>query len=159
MRGGSLLIMRFVGQRSRSQLLKIEQIFNTLRFRTISWERNVGSKWNLVLTCMMVRGGSLLILRFVGQKSRSHCPSTCSQLGFRTFGALLIFVYFIWYPFQNWQYYLFKNWTRYNVSIKIFIIAHVLSSYCHSFANTPPMIKSGDKNYKKYKTYTLDVWQ
>ena len=28
-RGGSLLIMRFVGQRSRSQLLKIEQKFDT----------------------------------------------------------------------------------------------------------------------------------
>ena len=28
-RGGSLLIMRFVGQRSRSQLLKIEQTFDT----------------------------------------------------------------------------------------------------------------------------------
>jgi hypothetical protein len=28
-RGGSLLIMRFVGQRSRSQLLKIEQKFGT----------------------------------------------------------------------------------------------------------------------------------
>ena len=39
----------------------------------------------------MVRGGSLLILRFVGQRSRSHCPSACSQLGFRTFGTLQIF--------------------------------------------------------------------
>jgi hypothetical protein len=29
MRRGSLLIMRFVGQRSRSQLLKIEQKFDT----------------------------------------------------------------------------------------------------------------------------------
>jgi hypothetical protein len=28
-RGGSLLILRFVGQRSRSQLLKIEQKFDT----------------------------------------------------------------------------------------------------------------------------------
>ena len=45
-----------------------------VRFRTISYEQNVGSKWNLVHTCLMVRGGSLL--RFVGQKSRSHCPST-----------------------------------------------------------------------------------
>jgi hypothetical protein len=28
-RGGSILIMRYVGQRSRSQLLKIEQKFDT----------------------------------------------------------------------------------------------------------------------------------
>ena len=40
-------------------------------FRTISKERNVGSKLILVHTCLMVRGGSLLILRFVGQRSRS----------------------------------------------------------------------------------------
>jgi hypothetical protein len=31
-RGGSLLILRFVGQRSRSQLLKIEQKFDTFLF-------------------------------------------------------------------------------------------------------------------------------
>jgi hypothetical protein len=30
-------------------------------------------------------------IEVVGQMSRSHCPSTCSQLGFHTFGALLIF--------------------------------------------------------------------
>jgi len=36
-----------------------------------------------------------LILRFVGQKSSSHCPSTCSQLDFRTFGSLLIFDIFL----------------------------------------------------------------
>ena len=41
----------------------------------------------MVHICLLVRGGSLLILRFVGQR---HCPSICSQLGFRTFGALLI---------------------------------------------------------------------
>jgi hypothetical protein len=38
----------------------------------ISKERNVISKWTLVHTCLMVRGGSLLILRFVGQMSRSN---------------------------------------------------------------------------------------
>ena len=31
-------------------------------------------------------------IEVVGQRSRSHCPPTCSQLGFRTFGALLIFI-------------------------------------------------------------------
>jgi len=31
-----------------------------------------------------------LILRIVGQRSRLHCPSTCSQLDFRTFVAFLI---------------------------------------------------------------------
>jgi hypothetical protein len=53
------------------------KIWYFFHFRTISSERNVGSKWNLVHTCLMVRGGSLSILRFVGQRSRSHCPSTC----------------------------------------------------------------------------------
>ena len=67
------------------------QIWYFFRFHIISLEQNIGSKWNLVHTCLMVRGGSLLILRFVGQKSRSYCPFTCSQLGFHTFGALLIF--------------------------------------------------------------------
>jgi hypothetical protein len=41
-------------------------------FRTISWEWNVWSKWNLVYTCQVVRGGSLLILRIVGQRSMSQ---------------------------------------------------------------------------------------
>jgi hypothetical protein len=31
-------------------------------------------------------------MEVVGQRSRSYCPSTCSQLGFHTFGALLIFL-------------------------------------------------------------------
>ena len=31
-------------------------------------------------------------IEVVGQRSRSHCPSTSSQLGFCTFGALLIFL-------------------------------------------------------------------
>ena len=97
------------------------------RFRTISKEWNVWSKWNLIHTCLVVRGGSLLILRFVGQRSRSqllkiehkfdiflfphnisstrnlstHMPhaernTSHEQLDFRTFGALLIFFYFEW---------------------------------------------------------------
>jgi hypothetical protein len=42
-------------------------------------------------------------IEVVGQKSSSHCPSTCSQLGFCTFGALLIFFIFILEkPFIDW---------------------------------------------------------
>ena len=59
-RGGSLLILRFVGQRSRSQLLKIEQKLDT--FFSARYLKNG----------VMVRGGNLLILRFVGQRSRSQ---------------------------------------------------------------------------------------
>jgi hypothetical protein len=59
-RGGSLLILGFVGQRSRSQLLKIEQKFDTFFcFCTISqvqetkythascWEEQVSLTWGL----------------------------------------------------------------------------------------------------------------
>ena len=42
------------------------------RFRTISSEWNVWSTWNLVHTCLVVREGSLLILRIIGQRSRSQ---------------------------------------------------------------------------------------
>ena len=61
-------------RQSRTQLiiwwmLSWRQLF---RFRTISLEWNVWSKWNLVHMCLMVKGGSLLILRFVGQRSRSQ---------------------------------------------------------------------------------------
>ena len=34
--------------------------------------RTIWSKWNLVHTCLVVRGRSLLILRIVGQRSRSQ---------------------------------------------------------------------------------------
>ena len=89
-----VLIMRFVGQRSRSQLLKIEQKLDTFfvsaRYLIIKNEMlDLNESWYILPDC---GGGSLLILRFVGQRSRSHYPSTCSQLGFRTFGALLIFM-------------------------------------------------------------------
>jgi hypothetical protein len=71
-RGGSLLIMRFVGQRSRSQLLKIEQKFATF-FVSARYLKNEMSDLNeTYYTCLMVKGGSLSILRFVGQKSRSQ---------------------------------------------------------------------------------------
>ena len=72
-RGGSLLIMRFIGQRSRSQLLKIEQIFDTF-FVSAQYLKNEMSDLNetWVHACLMVKGGSLSILRFVGQRSRSQ---------------------------------------------------------------------------------------
>jgi hypothetical protein len=72
-KGGSLLILRFVGQRSRSQLLKIEKQIDTFFVSAQYDERKKP-------------------VEVVGQRSRSYCPSTCSQLGFHTFGALLIFL-------------------------------------------------------------------
>jgi hypothetical protein len=73
-RGGSLLILRFVGQRSRSQLLKIEQFFYTF-FVSTRYLKNEMSDLNetwYAHACLMVRGGGLLIMRFVGQRSRSQ---------------------------------------------------------------------------------------
>jgi hypothetical protein len=66
-RGGSLLILRFVGQRSRSQLLKIEQKCDSFLF-----PHNISSTRNYVHTILMLRGTSLVNLRFVGQRSRSQ---------------------------------------------------------------------------------------
>ena len=70
MRGGSLLILRFVGQRSRSQLLKIEHQFDTF----------------------FVSAQYLKVQNYITR----HCSSICSQLGFHTFGALLIFLLFMY---------------------------------------------------------------
>ena len=61
-RGGSLLILRFVGQRSRSQLLKIEQKFDTffvsaqyLKYKKLSTHMShelevCGSKVNITIS-------------------------------------------------------------------------------------------------------------
>jgi hypothetical protein len=65
--------LRFVGQRSRSQLLKIEQKLDTF-FVSARYLKNEMSDLNESwYTCLMARGGSLLILMFVGQRSRSIC--------------------------------------------------------------------------------------
>ena len=47
---------------------------------------------------------------------RSHCPSTCLQLGFRPLGALLIFLIYVIYT-----YVVIIN----NISINLFIIEEV----------------------------------
>jgi hypothetical protein len=62
----------------------IHHIISRVRLRRNSANKKKlpwSDKWILVHSCLMVRGGSLLILRFVGQR---HCPSICSQLCFRT---------------------------------------------------------------------------
>ena len=41
-------------------------LHNILRMKCL------GSKWNLIHTCLVMRGGSLLILRIVRQRSRSQ---------------------------------------------------------------------------------------
>ena len=69
-REGSLLILMFVGQRSRLQLLKIEQKFDTFFVSTQYLK-------NKKLSTHMPHA----------ERNKSH-----EQLGFRTFGALLIFI-------------------------------------------------------------------
>jgi hypothetical protein len=81
-RGGSLLILRFVCQRSRSQFLKIEQKFDTF-FVSAQY-----LKYNKVSTDMP-HTAKTKVQNYITR----HCPSICLQLDFRTFGALLIFDY------------------------------------------------------------------
>jgi hypothetical protein len=69
-RGGSLLILRFVGQRSRSQLLKIEQTFDIF-----------------FVSAQYLKYKKLSTHMPHVERNKSH-----EQLGFRTFGALLIFI-------------------------------------------------------------------
>jgi hypothetical protein len=69
-RGGNLLILRFVGQRSRSQLLKIEQKLDSF-FVSARYLKNEMSDLN--------------------ESWYTGIVHPCLQLGFRTFGALLIF--------------------------------------------------------------------
>jgi hypothetical protein len=65
-------------------------------FYFLKLERNVGSKWILVHTCLMVRGGSLLILRFVGQRSRSQLQKIEQKLD--TFFCFQVTVYmYVWF--------------------------------------------------------------
>ena len=53
-------------------------MMNVVRASTFSFLHNIlrmkclGSKWNLIHTCLVMRGGSLLILRIVRQRSRSQ---------------------------------------------------------------------------------------
>ena len=53
-------------------------MMNVVRASTFSFLHNIlrmkclGSKWNLIHTCLVIRGGSLLILRIVRQRSRSQ---------------------------------------------------------------------------------------
>ena len=64
------MILRFVGQRSRSQLLKIEQIFD-----------------NFFVSAQYLKYKKLSTRMPHDERNKSH-----EQLGFHTFGALLIFI-------------------------------------------------------------------